>query len=69
MTTRRARFRPAAFGPGVHNATAGSAGGVPAAIFQANGVDAFGMPHPGTLFIEDLNGGPFGTGLDVKQEE
>jgi hypothetical protein len=47
---------------GVHNATNGSSGGFQA-IFQANGVDAFGMPHPGTLFVEDLNGGPFGNGI------
>jgi hypothetical protein len=49
---------------GIHNATNGSgAGGVPVGIVQANGMDAFGNPKPGVLFMEDLNGGPLGTGI------
>ena len=49
---------------GIHNATNGSGpGGVPVGILQANGMDAFSNPKPGVLFIEDLNGGPTGTGI------
>src|SRR5690348_5053741 len=49
---------------GIHNATNGSGpGGLPVGFLQANGMDAFGNPKPGVLFIEDLNGGPTGTGI------
>jgi hypothetical protein len=49
---------------GIHNAANGSGpGGVPVGIIQSNGMDAFSNPKPGVLFMEDLNGGPTGTGI------
>lgn len=47
---------------GVNNATNGDNAGLEAK-FVSNGEDGFGNPKPGVLFIEDLNGGPAGTGV------